>query len=147
MNGNISRDARWLAYQSNQSGNWDIYVQALNSNGVGSRSTVSTAGGTQPRWAPNGRELYYISSGNEMMRVVVGGGAAWSAGPPERLFDASAYFIGSIASPFFNYDVARDGRFLMIKPLPRPTSDADTSFNLIVVQSWFEEFRRLVSGN
>ena len=55
-NGSISPDGRWLAYQSNQSGDWEIYVQPFADRN-GARSTVSTSGGTQPRWSPDGREL------------------------------------------------------------------------------------------
>jgi serine/threonine-protein kinase len=142
-NGSISPDSRWLAYQSNQSGDWEIYVQPFADKN-GTRSTVSTSGGTQPRWSPDGRELYYLSPRGEMVRVPVGTGATWSPGTPEVLFDARAYFLGStLGSPYFMYDVAKDGRFLMIKPVAG-SKTRDTTANLVVIQNWFEELKRLV---
>lgn len=144
-NGAISPpDGRWLAYTSNESGNWDVYVRPFRDLERGARSTVSTGGGTQPRWAPNGRELFYLSPRNEMMSVRVGSGETWSAGTPEKLFDASAYFVGGPLNPFYNFDVAKDGRFLMIKPVAESSSEANRSTNLIVVQHWFEEVKRMV---
>jgi serine/threonine-protein kinase len=143
-NGAISPDGRWLAYQSNESGNFDIYVRPFRDLERGARATVSTAGGTQPRWAPNGRELFYLSPRNEMMSVRVGSGDTWSATTPEKLFDATAYFIGGTGNPFFNYDVAKDGRFLMMKPIAGATTEGNTTANLVVVQNWTEELKRLV---
>jgi serine/threonine-protein kinase len=144
-NGMISPDGRWLAYQSNESGNWDIYVRPFPVAEGGARFTVSTGGGTQPRWAPDGRELFYLSPRNEMISVRVANGTTWSAGTPVTLFDASAYFTGGTGNPFFNYDVAKDGRFLMIKPVAG-ASPGGASANLIVVQNWHEELKRLVAA-
>ena len=142
-NGVISPDGRWLAYQSNESGNWDIYVRPMRDLERGARFTVSTGGGTQPRWARNGRELFYLSPQNEMMSVPIGNGDSWSSSAPVKLFDASTYYTGGTANPYVNYDVAKDGRFLMLKP--RGTAgEGAPSTNLIVVQNWFEELKRLV---
>jgi len=143
-NGAISPDGRWLAYQSSESGNWDIYVRPFRDLERGVRSTVSTGGGVQPRWAPNGRELYYLSPRNEMMRVSVAIGDRWSSGIPEKLFDAGAYFTGGQGNPYFNYDIAKDGRFLMIKPVGGSTPEGSTAANVMVVEHWFEELKRLV---
>jgi len=142
-NGAISPDGRWLAYQSNESGNWDIYVRPMRDLERGARFTVSTAGGTQPRWARNGRELFYLSPQNDMMSVQVANGDTWSSTAPVKLFDASAYYTGGTANPYINYDVAKDGRFLMVKPKGTAGEGAPAT-NLIVVQNWFEELKRLV---
>jgi eukaryotic-like serine/threonine-protein kinase len=141
-NGMISPDGRWLAYQSNEAGTWDIYVRPLRDLDRGARFTVSTAGGTQPRWALDGRELFYLSTRNEMMSVKVGMSENWSVTTPVKLFDASPYFVGGTANPFFNYDVAREGRFLMIK-LGGPANEGSPA-TIVVVQHWFEEVKRLV---
>jgi Tol biopolymer transport system component len=143
-NGAVSPDGRWLAYQSNESGNWDIYVQPFGAGVTGVRSTVSNAGGTQPRWSHDGRELFFVSPANEMMRVRVAAGTTWSAGTPEKLFDASPYFWGGTGNPYFMYDIARDGRFLVVKLPTTPKSDTQGVDNLIVVQHWTEELKRLV---
>jgi serine/threonine-protein kinase len=142
-NGSISPDGRWIAYQSNQSGDWEIYVQPFADKN-GARSTVSTNGGMQPRWSPDGRELFYLSRRSEMMRVPVGTGAVWSPGTPEILFDARPYFLGSILGrPYFMYDVAKDGRFLLEKPVAG-SKTRDTTANLVVIQNWTSELQRLV---
>ena len=142
-NGVISPDGRWLAYQSNESGNWDVYVRPMRDLERGARFTVSTGGGTQPRWARNGRELFYLSPQSEMMGVQVGNGDTWSPAAPVKLFDASGFYTGGTANPYDNYDVAKDGRFLMIKP-KGTAGEGAPSTNLIVVQNWFEELKRLV---
>jgi serine/threonine-protein kinase len=139
----ISPDGRWLAYQSNESGNFDIYVRPMRDVDRGARFTVSTGGGTQPRWARNGRELFYLSPQSEMMGVQVGNGDTWSSAAPVKLFDASGFYTGGTANPYDNYDVAKDGRFLMIKP-KGTAGEGAPSTNLIVVQNWFEELKRLV---
>jgi len=74
----------------------------------------------------------------------VAAGTTWSAGAPEKLFDASAYFLGGTGSPYFNYDIAKDGRFLVVKQPPTPESDTQGVDSLIVVQHWTEELKRLV---
>jgi serine/threonine-protein kinase len=141
-NGGISPDGQILAYQSDESGNWDIYVRPLAEKN-GARSTISAGGRAEPRWSQDGRELYYLSSRNEMMHVRVGTGRTWSAGTPEVLFDARQYYRGSaLANPYFMYDVAKDGRFLMLKPAPGSKAPG-TPANLIVVQNWTEELKRL----
>jgi hypothetical protein len=96
----------------------------------------------QPRWSSNGRELYYLSLRNEMMKVSVAAGSMWSSGPPEKLFDAGAYYLGGDGNPYMMYDVSKDGRFLMVKPVAGAASD--TRGNLVVVLNWAEELKRLV---
>jgi serine/threonine-protein kinase len=145
-NGSISPDGRWLAYQSNDSGEWAIYVRPLADVTGGQRTTVSSDGGTQPRWSTSGRELFYVSSRNEMMAVQVGtSGDTWSALPPRRLFDAGSYFLGNQGWFLVMFDVAKDGRFLMIKPVGGSPTTAQDS--LVVVQNWTEELKRLVPTN
>jgi eukaryotic-like serine/threonine-protein kinase len=142
-NGTLSPDGRWLAYQSNDSGEWAIYVKPLLDANGGLRTTVSTDGGTQPRWSTSGRELFYLSPRNEMMAVQVAtNGDKWSAPQPARLFDASSYFLGNVGWFLVMYDVAKDGRFLMIKPVgASPATTRQDS--LVVVHNWTEELKRL----
>ena len=85
-----------------------------------------------------------MSPNNEMMRVGVAAGTTWSAGAPQKLFDASAYLWGGTGNPYFMYDIAKDGRFLVVKLAPTPKSDTQGVDNLIVVQHWTEELKRLV---
>jgi serine/threonine-protein kinase len=140
LNGIVSPDGRWLAYESNSSGPFEIYVQPFPNVGGGQRQ-VSTAGGRQPLWARSGKELFYVSGNRAVMRVPVeASGAAWNNGPPTKLFEGNyfnSYTLGR------TYDVSPDGqRFLMLKV---PATDASAAAPaIIVVQHWDEELKRLV---
>jgi serine/threonine-protein kinase len=146
-NATVSPDGRWLAYQSNESGDWDVYVAAFDGEKVGSRFTVSNAGGFQPHWSRDGHELFYVSRQNEMMRVRVTEGGAWSASAPEKLFDAASYYFGGGLNPYVMYDVAKDGRFLLIKPVGGSNASAAAEDHLVVVVNWFEHLKQAVQKN
>src|SRR5262249_45057311 len=68
-NGRFSPDGHWVAYQSNEPGRFEIYVQPFPGPGV--RSQVSTAGGTDPRWQPDGKELFFIAPAGKLMATSV----------------------------------------------------------------------------
>ena len=138
LNGEISPDGEWIAYQSNESGQYEVYVRPFP--GVdGGRWQVSTDGGTQPLWARSGRELFY-RSGAAMMAVAVETSPSFAPGSAELLFEGrDALSLGGRA-----YDVSPDGeRFLMLKE-DASSQDTSTEPYFIVVQNWFEELRRLV---
>jgi eukaryotic-like serine/threonine-protein kinase len=141
LNAEISPNGRWLAYESNESGRNEIWVRPFP-NVDADRQLVSINGGTQPLWAQNGQELFYVSTGT-LMRVPVKTGSAFERGTPEKVFDASPYLVRPPGVQVGRmYDVWADGqRFLMIKEISdeRPPSD-----RLILVQNWFEELKRLV---
>jgi serine/threonine-protein kinase len=145
-NGTVSPDGRWLAYESNKSGPFEIYVRPFP-NVSGGESQVSTTGGRQPLWAPRtGKELFYVGADGALLRVSVeASGATWHAGTPMKLLEGR-YFTRSDASGGRTYDVSPDGqRFLMIKA---PGTDAGAAPPaLIVVQHWDEELKRLVPTN
>jgi serine/threonine-protein kinase len=126
----FSPDGRWVAYTSNASGSWQVYVQPYGRS-VG-KSQVSSDGGTEAVWARDGRELFY-RNGDRMMVVAVKRGDELVAGKPSLLFEGR-YAMGPVEG-FTNYDVSRDGqRFLMIKS-EQPS--APTQLN--VVLNWFED--------
>lgn len=83
----LSPDGRWLAYQSNESGQNQIYVQPFPELDSG-RWQVSPAGGAEPAWARNGRELFYLDGAGGLMTVPIQTQPAFSAGNPTKLFDA-----------------------------------------------------------
>jgi len=142
QNGEISPDGRWLAYESNNSGQNEIYVRPFPNVDSGLWQ-VSTGGGTRPLWARNGQELFYRSPPGAVMSVRIERGATWAAGTPTKLFEGR-YFVGG---GFFarTYDVAPDGRrFLMIKLGGGGSDETAAPPSLIVVQHWFEELKRLV---
>jgi eukaryotic-like serine/threonine-protein kinase len=101
--GRFSPDGRWIAYQSNASGQDEIYVQAFP--GPGDKSQISAAGGTLPVWRRDGRELFYLANGRLMAVPVTLSGARIDVGTPLALFAAP---LGAS-----QYDVSADGqRFL-----------------------------------
>ena len=140
-NGIVSPSGRWLAYDSNSSGTAEIYVRPFPNVG-GGQWQVSTAGGRQPLWARNGKELFYLDDAGGLSRVLVEtSGTTWNAGTPMKLFEGR-YYDATTGSAGRSYDVSPDGeRFLMIK---RPGSDAGATSAILVVQHWNEELKRLV---
>ena len=92
-NGEISPDGRWLAYESNASGRFQIYVRPFP-DVDGGQWQVSTDGGTQPLWARNGEELFYIAPDRTLNSVRVERSATWSAGTPGTVLDRQ-YFLGA----------------------------------------------------
>jgi Tol biopolymer transport system component len=132
----FSPDGRWLAYVSDESGRYEIYVQPYP--GPGGKWQISTDGGTEPVWNPNGRELFY-RSGDKMMAVDIATQPSFIVGKPLMLFEGQ-YRPTPVTFP--NYDVSPDGqRFLMLKPSEQAQT-APTQIN--VVLNWFEELKRRV---
>ena len=141
-NGIVSPDGRWLAYESDSSGRFEIYVRPFPNVSAG-QWLISTAGGTRPLWAPNGQELFYVAPGGAAHggRVDARGGT-WSAGSPAKVVEGPYATEGVRDSR--TYDVSTDGqRFLMIK---QPANEA-TAPQIVVVQHWLEELKRLVPRN
>jgi len=132
----FSPDGRWLVYISDESGRREIYVQPYP--GPGGKWQISTEGGAEPVWNPNGRELFY-RSGGKMMAVDIATQPGFAAGKPRVLFeDKYVPTPGTTA----NYDVSPDGqRFLMLKPSEQAQT-APTQIN--VVLNWFEELKQKV---
>jgi eukaryotic-like serine/threonine-protein kinase len=132
----FSPDGHWLTYVSNESGRFEIYVQPYP--GPGGKWQISTEGGTEPVWNPNGHELFY-RSGDKMMAVEISSQSGFSAGKPRILFEGG-YLPSTVAQP--NYDISPDGqRFLMVKP-GEQAQGAPTQIN--VVLNWFEELKQKV---
>ena len=111
--GQFSPDGKWIAYQSNESGRFEVYVQPFP--GPGGRSTVSTGGGAQVRWRHDGKELFYIALDGRLMAVPVSlapNDQTLEPGTPVPLF---ATRVGGAVQSVFRqqYMVSTDGRFLM----------------------------------
>jgi Tol biopolymer transport system component/predicted Ser/Thr protein kinase len=131
----FSPDGHFIAYASDESGRWEIYVRPYP--GPGGRWQISTEGGTEPAWNPKGRELFY-RSGNKMMAVEVTTQGTFSAGKPKMLFEGP--YVPSPRS-FQDYDVSPDGqRFLMLKA----NEQAQAAEQINVVLNWFEELKQKV---
>jgi hypothetical protein len=117
--GRFSPDGKWVAYVSNESGAYEVYVQAVPITST--KIPISNGGGTQPRWSPNGRELYYRAHDGKVMAAPVKLGATFEAGVARALFDLDGA----------KYYPAPDGRFLVTLP---DTKGAPQS--LTVVLNW-----------
>ena len=133
----VSPDGRWIAYHGDETGQNEVYVQRFPE--LGGKLTVSTDGGQQPLWSPDGQELFYRGPGG-MMVVPVETDPTFSAGAPEVLFDQQYYFTGTRRT----YDLAPDGRFLMVKDSAVGDDAEGPAAQIILVQNWFEELKRLV---
>jgi len=139
-NAEVSPDGQWLAYESNDSGQPQVFVRPFPDVNK-EKIQVSTAGGVQPLWARNGEELFYVAPAGMLMSVPVKPGTTWTGGTPTRLIEAP-YFRGGGGNDSRMYDVSPDGkRFLMIK---QDISANQPSARIVVVQGWLEELKRLV---
>ena len=137
----FSPNGRWLAYVSDKSGQDEVYVRPYPSAGP-QEHTISTSGGKEPVWSPDGRELFYRTADQVMVVSVDTAGPFRYAGP-EVLFVGSYGLDTSISGGVPNYDVAPDGqRFLMIKAADTATDD--TSTEIVLVLNWIEELKALV---
>ena len=138
-NAEVSPGGRWLAYESAESGQLEIYVRPFPDVDAG-RSQVSTGGGMQPLWARDGRELFY-RVGEAVMVVSIQAGSEFAAGSPALVFE-EPYLVGPGGRA---YDIAPDGRrFLMLKEEASGDSLGVQPDRLVVVENWFEELRQRV---
>jgi eukaryotic-like serine/threonine-protein kinase len=143
--GVVSPDGRWLAYESNSSGQFEIYVRPFP-NISGGQWQVSLAGGVQALWERRGRELFFVAPDGALMAVrVTSDATTWRAGAPVKLLDGR-YYTGGGGFFLRQYDVTVDGqRFLMVKE--GEGGEAAALQNLTVVLNWFQELKRLVPRN
>ncbi|MGH9366790.1 MAG: protein kinase domain-containing protein, partial [Thermoanaerobaculia bacterium] len=119
-------DGRWFAYLSNESGQFEIYVRRFPV--TEEKWRVSAAGGQQPRWSRDGREIVYVSLDGTLMAAPVTAAAGFSVGPPTALFQTSMRLF----SYGQQYAMTADGqRFLIIVP----TREIDTGI-FRVVMNW-----------
>jgi eukaryotic-like serine/threonine-protein kinase len=125
----LSPDGRWFAYVSDESGRNEVYARPFP--GPGGRWQVSLEGGSEPRWSPTGREIFYRNA-NRMMSAVVQTQPEFTVGERRPLFQGNFARSPGRMVPHPMYDVTRDGQtFLMLRRL-----DA-AGQTLMVVQNWF----------
>ena len=122
----LSPDGRWIVYHSDETGQDEVYVEQFPD--LGNREQISTGGGREPVWSPDGRELFYRDpEGSRVMVVPI------ETEPTLVLRSATVVFEGSyLGVSGRHYDLAPDGRFLMIKQ----GDEASTSGQIIVVENW-----------
>lgn len=136
MAARFSPDGKWIAYQSNESGRPEIYVQAFVSGAAaaGGKRQLSLTGGTAPRWRRDGRELYYLAADGKLMAVAITPGAALQYGSAQALFAPSGLQVNADRG----YTLTGDGqRFLFV------TRAADAIVPpFTVVLNWMAELKK-----
>jgi Tol biopolymer transport system component len=117
--GQFSPDGRWVAYASDESGRHEIYVVPFPpGDGRTGKSLVSSAGGLQPRWRADGKELYYLGLDGSVIAVDTQTDPAFQAETPHALFRPPTFTSGNATNTVYRYDATRDGKkFLMVNAL------------------------------
>ena len=139
-NGQFSPDGRWVAFESNESGRFEVSIQRFP--GPGPKRQVSSAGGVTPRWRSDGRELYFVASNGAMMSatlLISKDGQSLDVTNVQQLFRAPIVFGGS---PRDNnkeqYAVSKDGQRFLVNV----TSEETTGSPVTVVLNWLSGLRR-----
>jgi Tol biopolymer transport system component len=135
MNAQFSPDGRWIAYASNETGAMEVYVSPFPS--VNGKWQVSSAGGQEPRWRQDGKELFYLSAGGKMMAVALRTGASFKAEAPVALFQTQRRQELSSFS-VFSYDVSGDGRRFLVTTKAVETNAAPLS----ILLNWASEMEK-----
>ena len=116
-NGQISADGKWVAYASNESGEWEIYVTTFP--GAQGKWQISRGGGTEPRWRGDGKELYYLSPTGMLMAVPIEATGTFSSGAPMPVFQVRGRAPIS-STDVFTYDVTKDGQRFLVNEYVKP---------------------------
>ena len=139
VNAVISPDGGWMAYESYETGQAEVYVQRFP--GLGGKQPISTNGGQHPLWSLDRRELFYRTQTAVMRVPVLQIDPTFRAGSPEVLFETPGYLL----NPAQGHDLHPDGqRFLMVKGVSTDESLTSAEPQIVLVENWFEELKRLV---
>ena len=119
--GQVSPDSRWLAYASDESGRAEVYVQAFfpGNRAKAGKWQISRGGGTEPRWSPDGKAIYYVGPKGMLTFVAVSDEAGFTTGVSQPLFRIHSRAPIS-STDVFTYDVARDGKRLLVNRYAKP---------------------------
>ena len=140
-NPSFSPDGHWFAYSSSEPGQHEVFVRRLPM--TDEKWAISNGGGLQPLWSRDGKEIYYATLDGRLMAAPVSAGATFSLGTPKPLFQTSLRLNNTSRQ----YAASADGqRFLMIKS-DRFEGEAVALRQIVVVQNWTEELKRLVPVN
>jgi serine/threonine protein kinase len=125
--GRISPDGRWIAYVSDENGPPEVYVQSFPK--PGGKWQISTAGGADPRWRRDGRELFFISADRKLMAVDIQADATFRSGLPHALFDVK---VSGLVDLRTHYGVAADGKRFLVQQVTESTAASP----ITVVLNW-----------
>ena len=140
--GQFSPDGHWIAYASDESGSsqYQIYVQSFPA-GAGKFQVSTGAGGTQPRWRRDGKEIFYLAADGKLMAVETQTTPKFEAGAPKALFDPLISRGRMSPQVFYRYDVTADGkRFLAISASTAPETSASAPITVMV--DWLAALKR-----
>ncbi len=137
-NAELAPGGAWIAYQSNESGTYEVYVRPFPNINDG-RWQISSGGGTRPLWNRNGRELLYVTLPGVLMSVPVETGRAFGFGNASRVVDLSRTTLD--LQRFF--DISPDGQRFLVTTEEAPSGGAQ----ITVVRNWIEELKRAVPVN
>ena len=128
VQGRLSPDSRWMAYTSNETGSFEVYVQSFPAGG--GKWQVSNGGGSEPHWRADGTELFYIAADKKMMAVPVQIVPTFAPGAPKALFETQAQ---AVLEPYWsNYDVTADGQRFLVSTV----SDEIAASPISIVTNW-----------
>ncbi len=137
----VSPDGKWIVYESNETGRKEVYVRPFPNADAG-KWQISTAGGTSPLWAKNGREIYFIER-RQMRAATVTTTPTFDVGTTRTLFAIPADVYSAETDNYAPFDVAADGRFIMARRLQ---TVAAPNVPLLFVLNWFEELKAKMKG-
>jgi len=136
----LSPDGKWVAYESTETGTDEVYVRPFP-DVDGGKWQVSTGGGINPRWARNGRELFYVNAKGEMVVAQVQMGEGFRVGERRPMFSLNDHLL-FYGPNYTGWDVAPDGqRFLMVQ---LASEEEGATHDLVVVENFFRELREKV---
>jgi Tol biopolymer transport system component/predicted Ser/Thr protein kinase len=127
--GQFSPDGRWIAYVSDESGRQEVFVQSFPV--PGSKSQISTAGGAQPRWRDDGKELFYLAPDRRLMAVDVKTSPPFTASVPKPLFASSIAMLQVTPTGTYRYSPTPDGKRFLINISEDQATD-DTPFTVVL---------------
>lgn len=139
----VSPDGHWILYDSDETGQFEVYVRAYPPTRSGGRWQISSEGGRQPMWSHDGREIFYRDYEGGLWALPVELQPTFKPGTALRLFKNDGYTGRGRQISARTYDLSPDGqRFLMIKVQPEAAGASGPT--LMVVLNWFEELKRTV---
>ena len=133
-NSSFSPDGKWVAYQSNETGQFQIWVQPFPKTGA--RYQITDLGGTAPLWSPDGKELFYVHE-DELVSVGVNTDSGFTFGRPE-LLPLTGILVGGMQ--IRNFDIMPDGQHFLVVRVPEQTVQPQIN----IVLNWFEELKERV---
>jgi hypothetical protein len=144
-NADLSPDGAWVAFESAESGQFEVYVRPFP-DVPGGKWQISTDGGSQALWSRDGNELFFVAAAGGLMSVRVERGGPFKTGTPTRVLDGTYLWTVQNFSGRL-YDVTPDGRRFILLKEAGMSDQTNLPTSITVVQNWDQELKRLVPAN